>query len=143
MISETVTSLELIRFVVACYGIRAAWRGRGTALLARQGIDRDGMPGLHERSIRAQRSERMRLFETIQTGILLVHLLLLVNVLVNFCYASAPIEQPNVMSSNIAQILIPFVLIRVSEMVVVEMRTVASLRAVAGEPPTRSESHPS
>jgi hypothetical protein len=72
---------------------------------------------------------------TAQHSFLAVHVLLLVNVVVNFAYASAPIEQANVMTSNIAQILIPLILSRLSELMTNKFKATERDKNVMGEEP--------
>lgn len=136
MIPETISTLEVIRFAVAIAGLRAAWTGRVLVKRSLAAIPTDPTDDIYERLQRQQRDGRMVLFEAIQFGIMLVHSLLLVNVLVNFGYPSGPIEQPNVMTSNVAQILIPIILTRLSEMLSLEMQAVVRLHAVVGRRPT-------
>lgn len=133
---ETVSDLEIIRLLVALVGIYAALRGVGVAQQSIDDIPTDPTDDAHERAAREQRHERMELFRLIQRSIFGVHGLLLVNVLVNFGYAPVSVVQPNVLTSNIAQILIPLILVRASEKISSEIRTVTRIRIVIGPRPT-------
>lgn len=134
MIPATVSAWEVLRVLVALYGLRVSLAGRARARgegRAQAGSEAYDLAGRRER---LQRVARMRLYERLQTAFCLVHALLLVNALVNMAYPSAPIEQPNVMSSNLAQILIPLLLARGSELVSTQIAYVASLYQMTDDP---------
>lgn len=133
MIPETVSTTEIIRLFVAAFGLRVSWSGRRTAQANLAAVPADPTDDIHELREREQRANRMRLFMALQTGFVLVHALLLVNVLVNMAYPSAPIEQPNIMTSNLAQILIPLILSRLSELMTMKLDHAVSLHVVTGE----------
>lgn len=130
---ETVSSLEVIRLIVAAFGMWKSWQGQAAAHANLKDVPSDPTADGHERREREQRSSRMRLFAAIQGGFIAVHFLLLVNVVINMGYGGASIEQPNVMSSNVAQILIPMILTRLSEMMTMKLGHAVSLHVVAGE----------
>ena len=129
---ETVSALEVIRALVAAFGLTISWSGRRLAREQRATISDEPATDPHVRREREQRDDRMLLFERIQSAFCFVHVLLLANALVNMGYPSAPIEQPNVLLSNVTQVMIPLALARVSEGISTQMRTALRLHAVTG-----------
>jgi hypothetical protein len=140
---QTVSTLEVIRFLAAGWGLIVSLRGRSISRRHRPAPpSADDALTVRERAERQTLHLRLGLYESLQASFVLVHLLLLLNVVVNFFYESAPLEQVNVISSNLAQALIPLVLARASELVSAQIRAALGLRTVAGpagepEPPTR------
>lgn len=132
MIPDTVSAFELARALVALFGLRVSWRGRLAVRRSLAEIPDDGSADVHERSSLEQRRKRMALFEVAQSTFLLIHAGLLANALISMAYANAPVEQANVMSNNLVQMLIPIALARVSERITLDMSDVSSLRGVAG-----------
>lgn len=130
---ETISSLEIIRLIVAAFGMWKSWQGRNAAHANLLTIPSEPTDDGQERREREQRAARMQLFAAIQGGFIAVHFLLLANVVINMGYGSAGIEQPNVMSSNVAQILIPMILTRLSEMMTMKLCHAVSLHVVAGD----------
>lgn len=141
MIPETISTFEIARLIVAIMGIRAALLGRRIILSSAASIPTTPSGDPLEIAQREQRRARMALFLAAQQAILLVHGLLLLNVLVNFGYGSAPIEQPNVMTSNLAQFLIPLILTRLSELVTLEMDAGGRIRTVIAPIQPSQEGH--
>lgn len=132
MIPDTVSALEVVRALVALFGLTVSWRGRILSREQRAAISADDTDDPHVRRERELRDDRMLLFERAQTAFCGVHLLLLANAVVNMGYPSAPIEQPNVLLSNVTQVMIPLMLARVSEFISIQMRTALRLHTVTG-----------
>ena len=133
MIFEGVSSFEVLRFLVAVFGLTVSWGGRARA---REGRDAILPAALEDASVRRKQeqwAERMYLFERIQTGCIAIHAMFLANVIVNMGYVNPPIEQPNVLSSNVIQILIPLILARLSELITLKLEYARSLHVVTGK----------
>jgi hypothetical protein len=133
VIPETVSALELVRAVVALFGLVVSWRGRS---IARENAAAVSIEPTDDSSVRRERSQRLRRMHTTelaQTGFCLVHAMLLGNALINMGYLSQPIEQANVLMSNVTQVMIPLILARVSEQMSLQIRHAVDLRHVAGE----------
>lgn len=130
MMPETISSGEMLRFLSAFAGLIVSWRGRSSALRAAKALLR---PETHRDEAAWSRYEddldRAHGAGLCQLMYVGCHLLLLVNVVVNFAYASAPIEQSNVLTSNLAQGAIPLLLIVASRWQTDRMERVAERQA--------------
>lgn len=133
--SETVTALEIIRFVVGLFGMRTCWAGRRDARRSRADIPAEAGAGIHERAGRVQRLLRMDLVADIQYVLFWVHAGFTANAAINFWYPSAPYEQLNVMSSNLLQVLAPLGLIAVSHWLSGQMGTSTHIANIVGRRP--------
>lgn len=140
MIPETVSGGEIIRALVALFGLSVSLRGRSLAREQRAEIATEPSADPHVRREREQRDDRMLLNEQAQTTFCGVHAMLLANALIQMGYPSSPIEQPNVLLSNVVQTMIPWLLARVSEHMTLQMRTALRLNAVTG--PRDTEQRP-
>lgn len=129
---ETVSALEVVRAVVALFGLAVSMRGRALAMAQRMDISDVPSDDSHVRREREQRDDRMGLFTLIQTSISAVHAMLLGNALVQMAFPSPSIENLNVLVSNVTQVLIPLILARASEHVSLQMRTATRLHVVTG-----------
>lgn len=99
MIPDTVSSGEIIRVIVAMFAFTVSWRGRVVAV------------------------QEHALADTLaQTTFCLIHVGLMGNALINMAYSQPPSEQPNVLFSNVLQVLIPLSLARASEHLTVQLR---------------------
>lgn len=114
---ETVSDTEIVRLIAALVGLVVATRGRSTAgqdieTLQQQQIE-PGSP-VSEWDRREDTIDLLQLFRSVQGAIILVHLGLLLNVGTNLFYPSSPLSQPNVMTSNLIQMMIPGILVAAS-----------------------------
>jgi len=134
-VGETVSSLEIIRVLVACCGLWVAYRGRREVqgyhdLLRVPPASGDA----RDRAEYENTLTRIKLFEGLQGMIALVHGLFLFNAFVQLFYPSAPSEQFNVLTSNAIQVLIPMLLIRGSVEMTHALRSIIITYRVAGSP---------
>lgn len=121
LLPASASSTEILRLGAALYGLWIAWKGYCLVRSYDFKVPRDLLPE-RLREVSADWSDRMDLYATAQVSIMLVHLLLLVNVSVNLFYPSPTLEQPNVATSNLMQLLIPFILVRLSELIARHIR---------------------
>jgi hypothetical protein len=131
---DTVSSLEIIRFLVGTAGAIVCARSRGNA--------ESRLPQLRAvplgetvraRFDRTQRLERIELVSRIQTILLVIHVGFAFNAGVNFFYPSSSLEQFNVMTSNVLQVLAPIGLIVVSELITHHMVKSAQMTDLANQ----------
>lgn len=132
---DTVSSLEIIRFVISCAGALVCWlRGRATT--------QERLPILravpmnetrHSRIDRTQRIERLELVNNIQIILFLLHAGFAVNAAINAFYPSSGYEQLNVISSNTLQVLAPIALIVISEMLTAHVQKATAIQELVSE----------
>jgi hypothetical protein len=138
---ETISALEVIRALVALFGLWCSWAGRRLANEQRALISGEPSDDMHVRREREQRDARMGLYGEAQTGICTVHAMLLMNALIQMGYpSSGSLEAANVLFSNVIQVMIPLVLARVSELISAQIRTALRLQAVTGPRDTGASS---
>lgn len=142
LLPATVSALEVVRALVAAFGLCVSWSGWALAKRRRALISDAATDDAHVRRSREQQDGRMALFTEAQRSFCLVHAMLLGNALIQMAYPSAPIEQFNVLMGNVTQVMIPLILARVSEAISAQMRTVARLDAVTGPRDPDKESAP-
>lgn len=128
----TASALEVVRAIVALFGLSVSLQGRAVAREQRAGISVEPSADTHVRREREQRDDRMLLYEMTQSAFCAVHAMLLANALIQMGYPGAPLEQANVLFSNVTQVMIPLVLARVSEHITIKMRTAGRLNVVSG-----------
>lgn len=133
LLPSTVSALEVIRALVALFGLCCSWAGRRLAREQRALISVEPSDDAHVRREREQRDARMGLYGEAQTGICAVHAMLLMNALIQMGYpSSGSLEAANVLFSNVTQVMIPLVLARVSELISAQIKTALRLQAVTG-----------
>ena len=116
MIPETASWSELLRLGMAVVGLVVGLLGVRQVRSVKFRPPPHLTP-LRLRILREEWHSRMVFFMNLQLTVVGCHLLFLGNVWINLWYPSSPLEQPNVMSSNIMQIIVPALLIRASELV--------------------------
>lgn len=110
-LSETMSALEVVRALVALFGLTVSLRGRALVRAQSETV-----------SVDAIRHERLRVYEMLQSGASAVHAMLLANALIQMAWPSPSIENFNVLVSNVTQVMIPLILARVSEHVSLQIR---------------------
>lgn len=131
MSPDTISALEVVRLVVALFGLTVSWRGRIKAREVRAGISTEPTTDLRERHSREIVNRRMSVFESAQTGFCVIHATLAGNALANMGYPNPSIEQLNVLTSNVTQIMIPLILARVSELLTIQLVHALGLREIS------------
>jgi hypothetical protein len=137
------SALEIIRALVALFGLSVSWVGRRLASEQRAAISAEPSDDPHVRREREQRDSRMALYGSAQSGICAVHAMLLANALIQMAYPSSMSgEQFNALASNVTQVMIPMILARVSELLSAQIHAALALQAVTGprapeEPPVK------
>lgn len=116
---ETVSSLEVIRLVIGAVGVLWTWtRWRRMQdlrpPLVAIAVTEAETP--HLRAERVQRQRGLHVIELVQLLLFFVHGGFATNALVNLFYTSSSIEQLNVLTSNLLQVIAPLLLIAISVM---------------------------
>lgn len=112
--NDLISSTEIIRWLIASLGIAVTWKGRGAALA---GLSVLAQPEGHDEDawdLYYDNEDRLGLAWWQQTLLFWAHVLFWANATTNFWYGSSPIEQPNVATSNVMQIVVPVLLIALS-----------------------------
>jgi S-adenosylmethionine:diacylglycerol 3-amino-3-carboxypropyl transferase len=133
---ETLSSFEVLRIIVSLFGMFIGLRGRHNAH-ERQvplRVAPIGETPVHQEE-RRMKIERAKLVEFVQTILCIIHVGFVVNGVVNGFYPSAGLEQLNVLTSNIQQVMAPLGMILISMRIDTQIEASAMSERLRGMQP--------